>query len=189
MRTRISIGIIAGATFWAYHQLLLFMHNNPNFLFYMLVNVTLSAAVLCTLCFTIKNKEQWLKVGACTVLLCILMKVLSLIGWPLLFGIDDVLRTDLFMVAIYYAGIISFLISPFYLFWKVLPEKSAYVKHEEDDDDDFDGRYPRHCMNDDDDDDDDDDNNKPNNARLAYFFSALFAGLTFFAIIVLNLIP
>lgn len=185
MRTRISIGVIAGAAFYAYHQLLLYMHGNTNFLLYMGVNVTLAVAVLCTLCCTIQNKEQWLKAGACTVLLCILMKVLSLIGWPLLFGIDNVLRSDCFMVAIYYTGIISFLISPFYLFWKALPEKSTYF------DDDFDGRYPHHCMNDDDDDDDDDEDenkNQPNNERLTFFFTAFFAGLTFFAIIVLNLI-
>lgn len=125
MKTAISIGILAGTTFWGYHKLLVFMHNEPSFLLYLIMNMAIIIGLFAILCFALKNGKQWLQTGACLVLLCIAMKILSLLNWPLLVGIDDIRSDELVMVAVYYAGIISFIISPFYVGWQLLPKNEG----------------------------------------------------------------
>lgn len=123
MKTTISTGILAGAAFLGYYKLLCFMHNETIILLYFFTNLAIVLGLVGMLCFNLTKTEQYIQAGAGLVLLCIVMKILSMFNWPLLFGIDNVRYDEMVMVAVYYAGIISFIISPFYLGWQMLSKK------------------------------------------------------------------
>lgn len=123
MKTTLSIGILAGVAFLGYYKLLCFMHNETILLLYFFTNLAIVIGLLLTLCFNLTKTEQYIQSGTRLILLCIIMKTLSMFNWPLLFGIDNVRYDEMIMVAVYYAGIISFIISPFYVGWQMLSNK------------------------------------------------------------------